>query len=119
MRRLLCLGLPAALLLSATVALAGAPSLEWSDVYDAGADLNDTGLVLLPDPDGNIIVGGESADANGSSDLYLRKLSRDTGAVLWTCRWEEPGGNDMAIVDLAFDPLGDILVGGYVRGCVG
>ena len=50
---------------------------------------------------------------------YIRKLSRTDGRELWESRWGDPGGNDMAMIELAFDPRGDVIVGGYVRGCVG
>ena len=30
-----------------------------------------------------------------------------------------PDGNNMALSDMAWDPFNDVLIGGYVRGCVG
>jgi hypothetical protein len=111
--------LVAPLVLSAAVAMATVPNLGWHDTYDGGIGGADTGTALLVDPQGDILVAGESTDVGGTSDLHIRKLSRVDGHQLWESRWGDPGGNDMAMIELAFDPLGDIVVGGYVRGCVG
>jgi len=107
------------LVLSAGVAMAAGPNLAWTDTYDGGIGMPDQGTALLVDPQGDILVAGESTDAGGSADLYIRKLSRMDGHLIWESRWGDPGGNDMAMIELAFDPIGDIVVGGYIRGCVG
>ncbi len=107
------------LVLSAGAALAAGPNLAWTDTYDGGIGMPDQGAALLVDPQGDILVAGESTDVGGTSDLHIRKLSRIDGHQLWESRWGDPGGNDMAMIELAFDPLGDIVVGGYIRGCVG
>jgi hypothetical protein len=107
------------LVLSAAAALATSPDLAWTDLHDGGVNMPDMGTALLVDPQGDILVAGESTDVGGTSDLYIRKLSRVDGHQIWDSRWGDPGGNDMAMIELAFDPLGDVVVGGYVRGCVG
>jgi hypothetical protein len=107
------------LVLSAGVAAAAGPLHAWTDNYDGGIGMPDQGTALLVDPQGDILVAGESTDQDGTADLYTRKLSRVDGHQIWESRWGDPGGNDMAMVELAFDPHGDIIVGGYVRGCVG
>ena len=111
--------LVAPLVLSAAVAMAAGPDLAWTEIYDGGIGMPDQGTALLVDPQGDILVAGESTDVGGSADLYIRKLSRVDGHQIWDARWGDPGGNDMAMIELAFDPLGDIVVGGYIRGCVG
>jgi hypothetical protein len=95
------------------------PTLGWVDTYDGGPGLADDGTALVVAPDGDVVVGGESFDADGAGDLSIRKLSRQDGHQRWQARWEEPGGNSMALTDLEIDVYGDVLVGGYVRGCVG
>jgi hypothetical protein len=107
------------LVLSAAAAMATTPDLGWSEAYDGGMGLADQGVALLVDPQGDILVAGESTDQDGSADLYIRKLARTDGHEIWDSRWGDPGGNDMAMIELAFDPRGDVIVGGYVRGCVG
>jgi hypothetical protein len=116
-----------ALLLSAALAVASAlvrpalaaPVLEWSDLYEGGASSPDLATAVTCDPEGNLIVGGESADGIYGSDMFIRKLSRTAGAALWSRRVPSGEENDMALTGLALDPFGNVLVGGYVRGCVG
>lgn len=108
----------AAALICFTPAIA-APTLEWADLHDGGAHYIDLGLAALSDGQGNLIVGGESADGVGGLDILIRKLSRSTGQPLWTMRYAAFDGNDMALSGMVWDPFGDILVGGYIRGCVG
>jgi len=110
----------ALLLAIALAAMAYAePSLEWNDRHDGGAQAHDDGTVALTDPEGNLIIGGESTDTVGGSDMFIRKLSRDDGTQMWDYRWSSFDGNDMAVTDMCWDPFGDVLVGGYIRGCVG
>jgi hypothetical protein len=117
----------AALLLGAAVlgaqafggSAAAAPVLEWSDLYEGGASCPDLATAVLCDPEGNLLIGGESADGIDGSDMFIRKLSRDSGATLWSRRVTSLEANDMALTGLALDPFGGVLVGGYVRGCVG
>lgn len=95
------------------------PSLEWSDMYDGGTRYLDYATSAVCDPQGNLVVGGESADGVDGIDMLIRKLSRVDGSNLWTTRWTAFDTNDMALSGLVLDPFGDVLVGGYIRGCVG
>lgn len=95
------------------------PTLEWSDAYDGGAAYVDEGFVALADPAGHLVIGAESYDGIDGSDMLIRKLNRDTQAEIWSTRYPAFDGNDMALSDMVWDGYGDILVGGYVRGCVG
>ena len=108
-----------ALLLAAGPATAAAPTLEWEDLYDGGGSYVDEATVALADPDGHLVVGGESHDGVNGSDMLIRKLHRDTQAEIWSVRWPAYDGNDMALTDMAWDGHGDLIVGGYIRGCVG
>ncbi len=96
-----------------------APTLSWGDLYDGGAAYLDLATAVLAAPNGDVIVGGESADGDGGVDQLIRRLEPVSGAPLWTVRFPAFDGNDIALTALAWDPSGDILVGGYVRGCVG
>lgn len=109
----------AALLLTGAVTLATMPDIGWQDRYDGGPGLADQGVALLVDPQGDVVVAGESTDWDGAADLFVRKLARADGQPRWEMTWGDPGGNSMAMSDIAFDPAGDVMVGGYVRGCVG
>ena len=97
----------------------GTPTLEWNDLYDGGAAYIDLATAVIAAPNGDVIVGGESADGVGGIDQWIRRLERTSGAPLWQVRFPAFDGNDMALTALAWDPGGDILVGGYIRACVG
>jgi len=108
---LLALGLPA---------LAGAqPSLEWAETRDGGGLYVDEARLAVVDPAGNLVLAGTSHDGVGGLDLLVLKLSRATGATLWERRQPSFDGNDMAVSALSWDGLGDLLLVGYVVGCVG
>jgi hypothetical protein len=95
------------------------PALEWTDTFDGGAAYVDDGTTALADPAGHLVIGGESYDGVTGSDMLVRKLHRDTKAPLWSTRYPAFDGSDMALTDMVWDGFGDILVGGYVRGCLG
>jgi hypothetical protein len=102
------------------VAAAGAePTLQWDDLLDGGGDYTDVGTVALIDPEGHLVVGGESTDTVGGSDILIRKLRKADGDEIWSLRWASADGNDMAVTAMCWDPFDDVLVGGYIRGCVG
>ena len=95
------------------------PTLAWSDLYDGGPAYIDLATAVIAAPNGDVIVGGESADGVGGIDQWIRYLERTSGAPLWQVRVPSFDANDMALTALAWDPDGNILVGGYIRGCVG
>jgi hypothetical protein len=103
----------------ATSGRSATPSLEWSKSYDGGGSYLDVATAALCDADGNLVVAGESADGIDGTDMVIRKLERAGGDTLWTKRYPAFDGNDMALTDMIWDPSGDLLVAGYVRGCEG
>ena len=114
---------PLALLAPAVLAIVSpafaTPQLRWSNLYDGGGAYLDVANAVLAAPDGDAIVGGESADGVGGTDQLIRRLERATGNPLWETRFPAYDGNDMALSALAWTPDGNVLVGGYIRGCVG
>lgn len=118
MPRALALFLLAALTAAAAPAHAS-PTSQWTDLYDGGVAYIDLATAVLAAPNGDAIVGGESADGVGGIDQLIRRLERTSGAPVWEVRFPAYDGNDMALTALAWDPDGNILVGGYIRGCVG
>lgn len=108
-----------ALILVFSLPVLAAPDIVWTDQYDGGATFIDDGFCLLKAPDGHLIVGGESADTIGGSDLFLRKLDRETGAELWNVRYEGYDGKDVAITEMEWDSAGQLLVSAFIRGCIG
>jgi hypothetical protein len=95
------------------------PTLAWSDLYDGGAAYIDLATAILAAPNGDVIVGGQSADGVGGVDQLIRRLERTSGAPVWQVRFPAFDGNDMALTALAWAPDGNILVGGSILGCVG
>ena len=95
------------------------PSLVWTDQHDGGANFVDDGFCLLVDPDGNLIVGGESSDLVGGTDMCIRKLDRTDGHELWDYRYRGYDDKDVAISEMTWDTVGQLLVAGFIRGCVG
>jgi len=95
------------------------PTEEWIDLYDGGDNYVDESTVALADPDSNLVVGGSSNDGILSADMYFYKLNRLTHAVMWSQRVPAFDDSDMVVSGMVWDGYGDILVGGYIAGCVG
>ena len=96
-----------------------APSLEWAATHDGGGLYVDEARLALTDPAGNLVLAGTSHDGVDGLDMLALKLAKDTGAVLWERRQPSFDENDMAVSALSWDGLGDLLLVGYVVGCVG
>ena len=95
------------------------PSLVWTDQHDGGASYVDDGYCLLADPQGHLVVGGESSDLAAGIDMCLRKLDRTDGHELWNTRYQGYADKDVAISEMTWDTVGQLLVAGFIRGCVG
>ncbi len=95
------------------------PATSWADLHDGGALFNDDGYRCRLAPDGHLVVAGESTEAVGGADLLLRKLDHQDGSELWSFRYDGYDGKDIAITDMTWDSVGQLLVAGYIRGCVG
>ena len=106
------------LLLAALPTLA-VPTVAWTDQHDGGATFVDDGFCLLEAQDGNLIVGGESSDVIGGSDLFIRKLNRVDGSEIWNVRQEGIDEKDVAITEMVWDSAGQLLVSAFIRGCIG
>jgi len=98
---------------------ADAPTWIWDDTHDGGGLRNDDGFCCLVAADGNPVVAGESTEAVGGVDLFVRKLSRTDGHAIWTYRYDGYDDKDVAVTDMTWDSVGQLLVTGFIRGCVG
>lgn len=120
MRRAALLMTPLLILLAgAARATAAEPVPGWVDNHDGGGLFNDDGLVVVSSPQGHALVAGESADGIGGSDLAVRLLDRDDGHELWQTRYEGYDDKDVTVTDVTWDSAGQLIVAGYIRGCVG
>ncbi len=116
--------IPTAVLLVLLVACGPAwaadpPTMSWSDVHDGGAEFGDDGYQCLVAADGNPVVAGESTELTGGADLLIRKLDRADGSQMWAYRYEGYDDKDVAVTDMTWDSVGQLLVAGFIRGCVG
>jgi hypothetical protein len=107
------------LLPGATRVAAAEPTLAWSALHDGGALFNDDGWLVAVAPDGQPVVAGESTEVTGGADLLVRKLDRTDGHQVWSYRYEGYDGKDVAVTDMTWDSVGQLLVAGFIRGCVG
>jgi len=95
------------------------PDLNWAAVYDSGVDLSDNGLLITADPAGNPVVAGVSHDGFEGSDILVRKLDATDGTQMWATRIPAFDDSDMMVSGIAWDPGGDLILGGHICGCVG
>lgn len=103
-----------------SVGLAAADTTQmWADQYDGGGNFIDSGTLVTLAPDGNLVVAGESSEATGGADLYLRKLDRSNAQQLWDFRFDGIDDKDVAVSEMTWDSVGQLLVAGFIRGCVG
>ena len=102
----------------AGTAAAEAPATIWTDAHDGGGLRNDDGYCCLVVP-GGVVVGGESTEATGGVDLLVRRLAAADGHLVWSYRYDGYDDKDVAITDMTWDSVGQLLVTGFIRGCVG
>jgi len=84
----------------------------WSDTHDGAADGDDFGGGAAFDADGNAIVSGTVRDADGDSDVWVRKYSRG-GNAQWTETFSGAGNGTFSIdagEEVAVDGDGNIYV---------
>ncbi len=99
--------------------LIATPTYNWSTAYDGGSNYNDVATIIITAPDGNPVVAGTSHDGIEGGDILIRKLSKLDGSLIWSRRIPAYDDSDMAVCGIAWDPDGDLIVGGYVLGCEG
>ncbi len=85
----------------------------WVDRYNGPGNSSDAGNDVALDPHGNIIVTGFSVGTS-SADLFTIKYTPQ-GDTIWTARYSEPTGQNLAN-KLAIDEAGNIYVTGFSRG---
>jgi len=96
-----------------------APEWQWTATYDGGGLYIDDAVASLTDAAGNLVLAGVSHDGVDGIDMLICKLSAAAGAILWEQRVPAFDTNDMATSGMVWDGSGDLLVAGYVVGCVG
>ncbi len=115
--------LPAlSLFLLAGSVFADAPTTGWMDRLDGGSSGDESGTMMLASPDGDLIAGGESRQSHGAADLYIRRMGRESGNTIWEFQYSGFDGSyykDVSVTGLTWDNSGQLLVAGYIHGCIG
>jgi uncharacterized delta-60 repeat protein len=86
----------------------------WTDLVP-GAGVDDRGVGVTVDADGNIVAIGYVSAQDGRTDVWLRKYDPDGGEV-WTQLWESLGGGNDRGHDVAASVDGFLVVTGYTPG---
>ncbi len=92
-------------------------NLQWVKNYDNGGADNAKAIVL--DASGNVIVTGESAGATSANDIFVIKYDGNTGAVLWTKRYNGAANGNESANAVTVDNNGTIFVTGYTTNTNG
>jgi hypothetical protein len=91
---------------------------QWVQRYDGPGHGADRATQVAVDGNGNVIVTGDSLDANGYRDFYTAKYSAANGALLWEKRYDGPGNGDDYAKALVLDGSGNVIVVGESDGGV-
>lgn len=111
--------LVAATVLTCTSAAVAETTEMWTQQHDGGGDYIDSGTLVSQAPDGHLIVAGESSEATGGADLYVRKLDKTNGNLMWEFRFDGVDDKDVAVSEVAWDSFGQLLLSGFIKSCVG
>src|SRR6185436_17042242 len=84
---------------------------EWVRNYSSPPAKTNQATAIKVTADGNIIVAGTSFNADGNADYLAIKYS-PAGDVLWTVRYDSPGGGNDVFRAMAFDPAGNLFLTG-------
>src|SRR6185436_16802778 len=83
----------------------------WVQRYGGVANGAGQARKIVTDPDGNIIVAGDTQDNFDGQDIVVIKYS-SAGTVLWTHRYSAPGISDNTATAAAVDSGGNVYVAG-------
>lgn len=95
-----------------TIAYSGGGAPLWTNRYDGPAHGDDRPAALAVDGRGNVVVTGDSPDADDNSDYYTAKYSGSDGSVLWQQRYDGPGRRHDIARAAAVDGSGNVVVTG-------
>ncbi len=89
--------------------------LLWESRLNGSANDADFAQCLVVCGDGGVIVAGHSSGIDSSLDATVVKYDA-SGRMLWSDRYDGPGGRDDYAYAAAVDSQGHVLVGGYCFG---
>jgi uncharacterized delta-60 repeat protein len=86
--------------------------LLWEKRYNGPANSIERANGLAVDASGNVVVTGESYNANSNSDYYTAKYSAANGALIWEKRYNGTGNSHDHANSVAVDAAGNVIVTG-------
>src|SRR5262249_13736841 len=90
-----------------------AGNTAWTQTYAGASNLVDRAYGVDIDPSGAVAVVGFEAVANTTADVWVRRYT-SSGVPQWTRNLNGAADQDDVATSCAFDPSGNIVVGGYV-----
>lgn len=89
------------------------PACETLCVALTNTALDQYGSRSIDSDAGTVVIGGwlRKAGDTGEKDVFLARLSDDLATTQWTYSRPYPGDDD--VLDVTFDPKGDVLTTGY------
>ncbi len=88
---------------------------EWVRSYNGSASQGDLAYAVAADPQGNILITGESEGIGTMTDCVTLKYSA-LGVLLWQARYDGPAGDDDRGFVVAADDSGNAYVAGASQG---
>lgn len=88
-----------------------AGDLAWSRTYDGPAHKADVVTAMALDPQGDVIITGQSIGTRGSSEYATIKYD-STGDTIWVRRYRSPAGLESRAEAVAVDDKGQVYVTG-------
>lgn len=88
---------------------------EWVQAYNGSAAAGDLAYAIAADPQGNILVTGESEGIGTMTDCVTLKYNAH-GVLLWQARYDGPAGEDDQGYVVAADDSGNVYVAGASQG---
>lgn len=87
----------------------------WTNYYNGPGNAHDAAGDIALDSDGNVFVAGYSSGVGSSADFFIIKYS-NSGAVLWTNRYNGSGNGSDGAGAIAVDTNGNVFAAGSSTG---
>ncbi len=104
-----------ALIAGISAPLSAQVTQNWVARYNGTGNSADEANSVVVDQDGNVYVTGKSMGVGTSNDFATVKYD-NTGALLWTARYDGPGNANDVAKQVVVDGEGNVYVTGYSSG---
>jgi hypothetical protein len=89
---------------------------EWLTVYKGPANNNDYGTVIALDGEGNVYVAGSSYGVGNVLQDFITIKYNSAGQQQWEARYNGPGRSPEAVIAMALDSQGNVIITGQSEG---